>query len=136
MKKSELKEVIKPMIKECVKEALYEEGLLSAVGSEVVKGMHAAPLVEQTQKQRSAPPMPVERPRTQENIKEQRQKLREALGSSAYNGVDLFENTQPMSSYEVAEAKPGSVDLGDPTDSGVDISSIMGSASRMWQAMK
>ena len=48
----------------------------------------------------------------------------------------MFEDTQPMTGYESAEPKAGAVDLGDPRDPGVDISSIMGGASRMWEAMK
>ena len=60
----------------------------------------------------------------------------DSIGNEAYNGVNLFEDTQPMTGYESAEPKAGAVDLGDPRDPGVDISSIMGGASRMWEAMK
>ena len=65
-----------------------------------------------------------------------RQKLMDAIGADAYNGVNLFEDTQPMTGYEASEPKPGAVDLGDPRDAGVDISSIMGGASKMWELMK
>ena len=41
-----------------------------------------------------------------------------------------------MTGYEASEPKPGAVDLGDPRDAGVDISSIMGGASKMWELMK
>ena len=60
----------------------------------------------------------------------------ESIGSDAYNGVNLFEGTEPMTQYEVAEPKAGSVDLGNPADSGVDIGSLVGDASKIWQAMK
>ena len=50
--------------------------------------------------------------------------------------MDLFEGTTPMNSYEAAEPKAGSVDLGNPADAGVDISSLMGGASQIWKAMK
>ena len=139
MKKNELKQILKPMIKECVQEALYEEGLLSSVVSEVVKGMQGATLVE------SAPPS-VRRDQEQEAEKERRmirqktqetrRQLMEAVGQEAYNGVNLFEGTTAMTNHEASEPRPGAVDLGDPRDEGVDISSIMGGASRMWQAMK
>lgn len=40
MKKSELKKVLKPLIKECIKEVLLEEtGVLAKVVNEVVSGM-------------------------------------------------------------------------------------------------
>jgi len=50
MKKSDLKQLIKPVVKECIQEVLLEEGLLSNVVSEVVKGMQGT-LVENTTKQ-------------------------------------------------------------------------------------
>ena len=39
MKKTDLKQLIKPLVKECIHEVLIEEGLLSNVVSEVAKGM-------------------------------------------------------------------------------------------------
>ena len=59
-----------------------------------------------------------------------------SIGADAYNGVDLFEGTNPMTTQEVSEPKPGQVDLGNPRDAGVDISALVGSASKMWNAMK
>ena len=53
MKKSELKRTLKPVIKECIHEMLIEEGLLSGIVAEVVKGLGTAPLVETRQE---APP--------------------------------------------------------------------------------
>ena len=47
MKKTELKEIIKPLVKECIQEVLIEEGLLSNVVSEVVKGLGTQSIVEQ-----------------------------------------------------------------------------------------
>ena len=57
----------------------------------------------------------------------------DSIGSDAYNGVNLFEGTEATVADEV---KRGSVDLGNPADSGVDISSLMGGASQIWKAMK
>ena len=45
MKKSDLKKVIKPLVKECIHEVLLEEGLLSNIVSEVAIGMSTTPLV-------------------------------------------------------------------------------------------
>lgn len=41
-----------------------------------------------------------------------------------------------MSGYESSEPKAGSVDLGSPKDAGVDISSLIGGAGKIWDAMK
>lgn len=49
MNKNELKQVLKPLIKECIREVIFEEGALSSVVSEVVKGM-GQPIVETKQK--------------------------------------------------------------------------------------
>ena len=51
MKKSDLKKILKPIVKECIQEAFLEEGLLSNVIAEVVKGLGAnkQPIVEQKQ---------------------------------------------------------------------------------------
>jgi hypothetical protein len=131
MKKSELKEIIKPIVKECIQEALIEEGVLSNIVSEVVKGMSAAPILEQ-----KAPPRQIAREPSNTNLKQQRKRLMSAINKDAYNGVDLFESTQAMSTYEAQDQKPGSVDLGHPNDPGVDISSIVGLSTQIWDKLK
>ena len=129
MKKSELKKVIKPLVKECIQEVLIEEGLLSNVVSEVVKGM-STPIVESKQ----PPKQIVRQPNNNTKLKEQRRKLMDAINKDAYNGVDLFEGTTPTPAQR--EQQAGSVDLGDPSDAGVDISSIMGVSSKIWEKLK
>jgi hypothetical protein len=129
MKKQELKRLIKPVVKECIHEVLLEEGLLSNVVSEVVRGMSSAPLVEAT-----PPPQTKRVTQEQKNkISEHRQRMMEAIGRDAYNGIDLFEGTTDSG---MEQPKAGTPDLGAPTDPGVDISSILGDASRIWQSMK
>tara|TARA_R100001591_G_scaffold35687_1_gene47217 strand:- start:391 stop:783 length:393 start_codon:yes stop_codon:yes gene_type:complete len=130
MKKSELKKVIKPLVKECIQEVLIEEGLLSNVVSEVVKGITDTTLVEQ----RKPVPQQIVREPKNTNLKEQRQKLMGAINKDAYNGVDLFEGTTPAPAQR--EQSAGAVDLGDPNDAGVDISSIMGASSKIWERIK
>ena len=51
MKKNDLKQLIKPLVKECIHEVLLEEGLLSNVVAEVAKGMQGNLVVETKQKQ-------------------------------------------------------------------------------------
>jgi len=130
MKKSELKKVIKPLVKECIQEVLIEEGLLSNVVSEVVKGITDTTLVEQ----RKPVPQQIVREPKNTNLKQQRQKLMGAINKDAYNGVDLFEGTTPAPAQR--EQSSGAVDLGDPNDAGVDISSIMGASSKIWERLK
>jgi hypothetical protein len=139
VKKSDLKQIIKPLVKECITEVLLEEGLLSNIVAEVASGLQQAPLVES----RTAPPQrPVPRrepevdDRARQKMYAKRKELMDAIGKDAYNGVNLFEGTTPMTQQEASAPKAGSVDLGNPSDAGVDISSLVGGASRMWDAMK
>ena len=140
MKKSDLKQLIKPLVKECIHEVLLEEGLLSNVVSEVTKGLQGNLVVETKQKQKPDKrlfneDLQMKRKSEESRVKlqEHRKKLMNAVSKDAYNGVDLFEGTEPMSSRE---PQKGTVDLGTPGDAGVDISSILGHSSQIWNAMK
>ena len=140
MKKADLKQLIKPLVKECIHEVLIEEGLLSSVVAEVTKGMQANVLVETapalSPARSSDPDISRKSAEARQRLKEHRARLMESVNAGAYNGVNLFEGTEPMSGYEAREPKAGSVDLGNPRDAGVDISSLMGDASKIWKAMK
>jgi hypothetical protein len=128
VKKSDLKELIKPLVKECIHEVLLEEGLLSNVVSEVAKGLGNAPVITEHAEipVRSMPPK-------KRDYSQNRKKLMDAIGADAYNGVNLFEGTTPAPAQQ--EQAAGAVDLGDPDDAGVDISSIMGASSKIWESM-
>ena len=129
MKKSELKTLIKPLVKECIHEVLLEEGLLSNVVAEFAKGMQAALLVE------NKSPANVAKKSQDSRVKlaEHRKKMLDAVGRDAYNGTDLFEGTTPIATNQ---PQAGAPDLGDPRDSGVDISSLIGHGAQIWQNMK
>ena len=138
MKKSDLKQLIKPLVKECIHEVLLEEGLLSNVVSEVARGLQGNLVVEAQQRQSSnliKEDLQMKRKAIDSRVqmKEHRRKLMDAVGKDAYGGIDLFEGTEPMQSQEPQQ---GHADLGSPGDAGVDISSIFGNASQIWQAMK
>ena len=139
MKKADLKKLIKPLVKECIHEVLIEEGVLSNVVSEVAKGMQSNVVVETKSKKQNDRLFneDLQMKRSQEEgrlkLQEHRKKLLEAVSTDAYNGVDLFEGTTPMAAQ--SEPQAGSIDLGDPGSSGVDISSLMGGASQVWQQM-
>ena len=137
MKKADLKKLIKPLVKECIHEVLIEEGVLSNVVSEVAKGMQTNVVVENKKQDDRLFNEDLQMKRSQEEgrlkLQEHRKKLLEAVSTDAYNGVDLFEGTTPMAPQ--TEPQAGSVDLGDPGSSGVDISSLMGGASQVWKQM-
>tara|TARA_B100000519_G_scaffold190774_1_gene190573 strand:+ start:325 stop:747 length:423 start_codon:yes stop_codon:yes gene_type:complete len=137
MKKADLKKLIKPLVKECIHEVLIEEGVLSNVVSEVAKGMQTNVVVESKKQDEQLFNEDLQMKRSQEEgrlkLQEHRKKLLEAVSTDAYNGVDLFEGTTPMAAQ--SEPNAGSVDLGDPGSSGVDISSLMGGASQVWKQM-
>ena len=128
MKKSDLKNIIKPLVKECIHEVLLEEGLLSNVVSEVAKGLNSNVVVEQ--KQQVVRPQPKVDPA--QELAERRKKLMAAVNKDAYNGIDIFEGTTPIREA----AAPGAPDLGPPGDAGVDISSIIGTSSKIWERLK
>ena len=140
MKKNDLKKMLKPLIKECVQEMILEEGLITNVVSEVMAGMQGQVI---TEKRQAAPQNNFEDKMIKEKstaarkkLQEHRRKLMDAIGKDSYNGVDIFENVEPMRQQTAPTPRAGAVDLGDPSDAGVDISSILGNASDIWKAIK
>ena len=143
MNKAQLKKLIKPVVKECIQEVLIEEGLLTEVVSQVAAGMTRQPIVENTPKKNNDTlfneDLQMQRKSREANkkLQEHRKKLLDSIGNEAFNGVDLFEGTEPMrQSGTPGESHRPSVLGEDPTDAGVDISSIMGNAGQIWQAIK
>lgn len=129
-KKDQLKNLFKPIIKECVKELILEEGVLSSLISEVQKTSH-----KQENKQIVENDFKQELTATRKTkIDETKRKLYSALGSDNYSTI--FENVEPLTSYEAGESP---VSMGDPlsghapTDPGVDIASIPG--MKMWKTL-
>jgi hypothetical protein len=143
MNKTQLKKLIKPVVKECIQEVLIEEGLLTEVVSQVTAGLTKQPIVENKPKKRNDKlfneDLQIQRKSREANkkLQEHRRKLLDSIGTDAYNGVDLFEGTEPMTqSGTPGQAHKPSVLGDDPNDAGVDISSIMGNASQIWKAIK
>ena len=139
MKKSELKNIIK----ECVKEVLFEEGVLSNLVAEVAFGITKAQqtLVETSQ------PSPVDTKRLKEaklleeekkrkKILETKRKMLDAMGSSKL--ANVFEGTEPLKQggRPGAPQPHGPMSGRDPSDAGVDISGILGIAGQKWQQLK
>ena len=142
MNKSQLKKLLKPVVKECIHEVLLESGLLTNIVSEVAQGMNQNVIVETKQKQSDAlfnEDLQMKRKSKEANkkLQEHRKKLLDSIGGDAYNGVDLFEGTEPMRESGTPGSSHRPNVLGDdPNDAGVDISSLVGNASKVWKALK
>ena len=141
MKKSDLKQLMRPLIKECMQELLIEEGYLSNIVSEVARGMQGNLVIENTQKSSTTlvnEDLQMKRKSKEDSAKliAHRKKLMDAVGKGAYNGVNLFEDTKPLKESGTSTPRAGATDLGDPSDAGVDISSLIGNASQVWKAIK
>jgi len=142
MKKTDLKAMLKPLIKECIKEVMFEEGVLSGIVSEVARGISATPIREQ---QKAPTPTPNEFKKMRADALEEqrvqidshRKRLLDSIGTSAYNGVNLFEGTTPMASAPAPGAAPTpSSPLAGvaASDAGVDITNLFGSVGNHWKA--
>ena len=131
MKKTELKKVLKPLIKEAVREVILEEGMLSNIVTEVARGLSSQRLV--------AEGMTITRPAEppQEDLEEkarraeaQRQEKIRSLNESSKFG-DVFRGTKEI----VTEQGQGALSGVSPGDKGVDISGIEALASGKWKAL-
>ena len=139
MKRSELKKIIKPLVKECVQETILNDGLLSSIVSEVAQGMGNQFLIEN--KETVVPEQSNENSFRLEQLKEQqketRKRLLDEIGKDAFNGVDLFEGTKPLrdSGQPSATKQANPMSGQDPDDPGVDISSIVALGGKNWKAL-
>ena len=125
MKREELKKTLRPLIKECIREVIFEEGVLSGIISEVVKGTGGQRITETPQQPVYQKPQ-VDLEEQRRKLQEQRKRMLDAIGSSAYNGVDLFEGTSPAPAQQSSRQQSGPLSDVAPNDPGVDISSIPG----------
>ena len=146
MKKSDLKKIIKPIVQECINEALTEQGLLSSLISEVVKGLqpiHTQPSMEMhnkhtlfQQEQLQEQKQELEHQK-QKQLKEQKRKLLDAAGF----GTDIFAGTKPITggitteNKDISGGKGGALTGVDPHDPGVDIDGLMAASRRNWGKM-
>ena len=141
MKKTQLKQIIKPLVKECIHEVLLEEGLLTEVVAQVAAGMPRQQLVETVPRPRQTEDTFVKQraqktTQAKAKLQEHRRRMLDAIGNDAFNGVDLFEGTEPLrESGTPGQTHRPNVLGDDPNDSGVDISSILGGSSQIWKAM-
>jgi len=145
MNKAEFKELLKPIVKECIQESLLEGGILSKVISEVVRGFGSQQLlVEEKQDEYLEDEYSEEEyAREEENnyvqkLNETKRKMLDAIGNNSYNGVNLFENTEPISSAPSPgeSVSPNSPLAGvSPKDPGINIDNLLGSVGKRWNTL-
>ena len=135
MKKSELKSIIK----ECVKEILFEEGVLSNLVAEVAFGITKAQgQILETQQPQVSTQMTQELKQEQQEQKrkqllETKRKMLNAVGGDRMSGV--FEGTTPLPNTGTTNSQSPLAGK-DPSDAGVDISGLFGLAGQKWKQLK
>ena len=129
MKASEFKKILKPLIKQTIREVLLEEGMLSKVVSEVAQGLNT-PVLEQKSSHRNTLDEKKERRQTEELYEKQHQERIRRLNESAGISADIFSGTK-----EIPQETSGYSPLAgaSPADQGVDISAIERLAAGKWK---
>ena len=143
MKKQELKKIIQPIVEECVRDVLLTSGLLTSVISEVVVGVQKGLITEQAPQQLQQVQEPVQEknmvpPADQRRkILENKKKLLDAIGTSSYNGVDVFEGTKPLKKGGSPQSGGGykAFDGIDPDDPGVNIDKLTSTLGGVWKKL-
>ena len=123
MKKSELKNIIK----ECVKEVIFEDGTLSGIITEVAQGLQVinssdtrAPVIKQQKSDSVKRTMADTKKRMQEAMRNYEQPVQEKPSFAQKN--PLFEGTSALPQGDGKGALSGV----SPSDPGLDIASIPG----------
>jgi len=129
MKKSELKSIIK----ECIKEIIFEEGILANLVAEVAYGITDAQNKTLLKEQETAKAKKVNNSeRERRKLLETKRKMLDAIGSEKMKGV--FENTNPLPNTKSSQGSP--MAGRSPDDAGVDISKLFNLAGDKWQHLK
>lgn len=131
MNKQEIRKILKPLIKQCIKEVIFEEGTLSTIISEVLKGT-SGELIKESKSNAEVARLHEQK---QKQIQKNRKKMLDSIGKDAYNGVDLFEGTTPVTpERQVGSGGSKALEGVDPRDPGVDLSGF-GFASNAWKKL-
>ena len=119
------KAALKKLIKECLREVLLEEEILTKAISEAVSntGKHVVTETKTTNVDAEK-----ENDEARQKINEVKRKLLSSINADAYGGVDLFEGTTPMRAETNTKGPMRNID---PNDSGVDISKLPG--ANVWK---
>jgi hypothetical protein len=139
MKKQELQKILKPLIKECIKEVIFEEGVLSNLIKEVALGIGSQQTIVETKVEEPEHDFSRQRVELQEEaqraMEDKKRKLEESLGGG-FEGI--FDNVDPIKSAGSPGQKTSNGALSNyaPDDAGVDISGIMAiGGGKNWKNM-
>lgn len=120
------KATMKEIIKESLREILKEEGLLQTI-SESKQPIKTAPkMVRQLNRE------------VVQDFNEKRKKLEESLQKSKYiaPAFNPFEGTQALTEGQVSDSpKTGPLKDVNPSDPGIDVSSLIGGNKKLWNAL-
>lgn len=133
MKKEDLKKILKPIVKECIREVFFEPGILSTVIQEVMRGTTSAtpiiaesraPIAKQNTSEKKEKIRKSQNAKLQE-LRENQKRMLDAIGGKV-GGVNVFEGTAPLTAQQATASpeKSASDPLSgvDPSDPGIDIS--------------
>ena len=135
MKKSDLKRILKPIVKECIHEVLLTEGILSNIIVEVANGLRGtSPVLEEGQKAEKPKKVKKENLAAKKKLQETRKMLLDAVNKDAYNGIDVFKDTTPVPSRDAPQASNPLAGQA-PTDPGVDISALVDIGGENWSKL-
>ena len=128
MKANEFKKILKPLIEQTVREVLLQEGVLSNIVAEVVKGMRQ-PIVENTK--------PNAKKHDEESEFEERQKYEKSRQErikrlNESTGMNIFDNVEQINETSNSQSPLSGIKS---SDSGVDISAIQKLAGGRWGAL-
>lgn len=127
MKVSELKQIIKPLIKECLKEVLIEEGFVKTI-TEIKKTVMPLETIggHIPEKQNTTQQIKTELKAAKQQSQDEKKALLEArkklLNEIGNGGFDAYAGTEPIK--EQAEIRSA--------DPGIDISGLMGN-KQVWK---
>ena len=123
MKTSEFKKILKPLIRQTVREVILEEGLLSGIVAEVAKGLQGNLITEKKNEIYSSS---LEK---EEEREKERQKRIKKLNESSNLG-EIFKGTQ-----QIQEQSNGPLSGISPRDKGIDITDIEKIANGKWKRL-
>ena len=126
MKPTEFKKLIKPLIKQTVKEVLFEEGVLSGIVSEVAKGLSSQALFVEGATIKQEEDLEAKAARMEE---QRQQKIKRLNESAKLNGA--FKNTKAIPESNGHGPLAGV----NANDRGVDISAIEQLSNGKWKAL-
>jgi hypothetical protein len=125
METSEFKQILRPLIRQTVKEVILDEGLLSGIITEVAKGLQSTSIVERKTKA----PSHISEMKEQEYERERQNRIKRLNEASQIGGA--FNGTQEIQ----GQAQTGPLSGVSPRDSGVDITAIEKIANGKWKRL-